>query len=281
MSWQIDLSTWQTVGLIIDYSIKLIAIGFVPEGRRPSSSTAWLLAILLIPFLGLPLFLTMGSPYINKRRHDLQRKANKDIENVQAKVPDYPEGSVIGDELVSMIKMNRRLTSLPATTGYNLGVHSDYEASIQAMSDAVDQAQKYVHVQIYIMAWDDTTDVFFQSLARAVQRGVKVRLLFDQVGSWKYPGYLKLGKRLSEIGVQWRIMLPLQPFRWRFRRPDLRNHRKMLIIDGEHGFIGSQNMIEAGYLNKKNLSSGRRWVDVMVELSGPVVASMNMVFAVD
>lgn len=142
MSWQIDLSTWQTVGLIIDYSIKLIAIGFVPEGRRPSSSTAWLLAILLIPFLGLPLFLTMGSPYINKRRHDLQRKANKDIENVQAKVPDYPEGSVIGDELVSMIKMNRRLTSLPATTGYNLGVHSDYEASIQAMSDAVDQAQK-------------------------------------------------------------------------------------------------------------------------------------------
>ncbi|NOL62717.1 cardiolipin synthase [Corynebacterium ulcerans] len=281
MSWQIDLSTWQTVGLIIDYSIKLIAIGFVPEGRRPSSSTAWLLAILLIPFLGLPLFLTMGSPYINKRRHDLQRKANKDIENVQAKVPDYPEGSVIGDELVSMIKMNRRLTSLPATAGYNLGVHSDYEASIQAMSDAVDQAQKYVHVQIYIMAWDDTTDVFFQSLARAVQRGVKVRLLFDQVGSWKYPGYLKLGKRLSEIGVQWRIMLPLQPFRWRFRRPDLRNHRKMLIIDGEHGFIGSQNMIEAGYLNKKNLSSGRRWVDVMVELSGPVVASMNMVFAVD
>ena len=69
MTLALDLNTWQLIGLIVDYSIKILAIGLVPEGRRPSSSTAWLLAILLLPFIGLLLFLLMGSPYINRRRH--------------------------------------------------------------------------------------------------------------------------------------------------------------------------------------------------------------------
>ncbi|CAB0661676.1 cardiolipin synthase [Corynebacterium diphtheriae bv. mitis] len=270
---------WQTAGLIIDYAIKIVAIGFVPEGRRPSSSTAWLLAILLLPFVGLPLFLLMGSPYINRRRHDVQRRAFQMIRERQSHVPDYPPDTVQSPELTSMIRMNRRLTAMTATTG-SVKLHSDYEETIQAMADAVDQARDYVHVQIYIVAWDDTTDVFFRALERAVQRGVEVRLLFDQVGSWKYPGYRRLGKRLTAIGVDFHLMLPLQPFRWRFRRPDLRNHRKLLIIDGQRGFIGSQNMIASHY-TPRNRSKGRHWVDVMVELEGPIVASMNTVFVVD
>ena len=92
MSWSLDLSFWQLVFLILDYGIKIIAVGFVPEGRRPSSSTAWLLAILVLPFIGLPLFLLMGSPYINRRRHRIQQEANEKIENVTARTPDHPQG---------------------------------------------------------------------------------------------------------------------------------------------------------------------------------------------
>ena len=108
-----------------------------------------------------------------------------------------------------------------------------------------------------------------------------MRLLFDQVGSWKYPGYRGLGKRLTSIGVDWHIMLPLQPWRWRFRRPDLRNHRKLLVIDGHVGFMGSQNLIDSSYLMSTNIKKGRHWVDVMVELTGPIVTSLEMVFAMD
>lgn len=278
----IELGHWQTVGLVIDYSIKLVAIGFVPEGRRPSSSTAWLLIILLLPYLGLPLFLLMGSPYINRRRHRIQEAATRRIDNVHKNVPDYPtEIANLNPELASMIKLNRTLTAMPAVTGTNHGVHSDYHEIIAAMTRAVDTAKEYVHVEIYIMAWDDTTDIFFQALERAVKRGVKVRVLFDHVGSWKYPNFRHLGKRLTAIGVEWYLMLPLLPWRWRFRRPDLRNHRKMLIIDGKRGFLGSLNMIDSSYLLSKNIKDGRHWVDIMVELSGPVIASMNTIFAVD
>ncbi|AZA10636.1 cardiolipin synthase [Corynebacterium gerontici] len=281
MSFQFDLTSWQTVGLVIDYAIKIIAIGFVPEGRRPSSSTAWLLVILLLPFVGLPLFLLMGSPYINRRRHRIQQEALEEINKKQTSIPDRPEDTVIDDELDSMIRLNRCLTGLPAVTGSNHGLLPDYERSIETMAAAVDEAEQYVNVEIYITSWDDTTDVFFRALERAVARGVKVRLLFDQVGSWKYPGYKQLGKRLDAIGVDWHLMLPLQPWRWRFRRPDLRNHRKMLIIDGKRAFMGSQNMIDSSYLTKKNVKEGRHWVDIMVELTGPVVSAMDVVFAVD
>ena len=282
MNINIELGQWQTIGLIIDYSIKLVAIGFVPENRRPSSSNAWLLVILALPYLGLPLFLSMGSPYINQRRHRVQEAATQQIINVHKNVPDYPEGVVnLNPELASVIKLNRTLTAMPAVTGTNHGVHSNYEEIIAAMARAVDKAKHYVHVEIYIVAWDNTTDVFFRALARAVQRGVKVRLLLDHIGSRKYPGFHKLGHRLDAIGVEWYLMLPLLPLRWRWRRPDLRNHRKMLIIDGERGFLGSLNMIDSSYLMPKNIREGRHWVDVMVELSGPVIASMNTIFAVD
>ena len=274
-SLNIDLSFWQLFFLILDYGIKILAIGFVPEGRRPSSSTAWLLAILLLPILGLPLFLLMGSPYINRRRHRIQQEAHDLMEDVTASTPNHPLGR-LSPEVESVIALNRNLTGFPALVGHNRGIYADYDEAIRAISDAVDRAEKYVYIEIYIQSWDEATDVFYQALKRARSRGVEVKLLLDQIGSLKYHGYWKFGRRLSAIGVDWHLMLPLQLHKLRFRRPDLRNHRKLVIIDGQTGFLGSMNMIKRSYRTKD-----RYWVDYMVELTGPVVTSMSAVFAVD
>ncbi|ERS39082.1 MULTISPECIES: phospholipase D-like domain-containing protein [Corynebacterium] len=275
MTWSLDLSFWQLAFLIVDYSIKIIAVGFVPEGRRPSNSTAWLLAILVLPVIGLPLFLLMGSPYINRRRHRIQQEANERLEDISARTPDHPKG-ILSAEVESVIKLNRELTGFPALIGHNLGLHADYDECIRAIAAAVDRAEKYVSIEVYIQSWDEVTDVFFQALARATARGVKVRLLLDQIGSFKYKGYSSLGDKLTEIGVDWRLMLPIQLHKGRFRRPDLRNHRKLVIIDGEVGFIGSINLIKRQYK-----TTDRFWIDYMVELSGPIVTAMTAVFAVD
>lgn len=284
MTLGIDLNTWQIIGLLIDYSIKIAAVGIVPEGRRPSSSNAWLLLILLLPFVGLPLFLLMGSPYINRRRHRIQQEANAMIEDVQDDYPDFPdlpERFRLGPEITSLVRLNRRLTGHPAVIGHNRGLIADYDETIRRMAEVVDTAEKYVHVEIYIVAWDDSTDVFFRALERAVARGVRVRLLFDQIGSLKYPGFFGLGKRLDAIGVEWRHMLPLAPWRFRYRRPDLRNHRKIVVVDGTVGFIGSLNLIDRSYLIRKHVKAQRQWIDYMVELTGPIVSSLEQMFAVD
>lgn len=269
----VHLEWWQTLGLAIEYLIKIVAIGVVPEGRKPGSSTAWLLAILLIPVVGLPMYLIFGSTYLTRRRHRIQTEATEVIANRHTGEPDLPAGFTT--PLADLISGNRRLTALPALTGKGL-LHSDYADCLTQMAHAIDQATDYVLVQIYIMSWDDATDGFFRALQRAVARGVRVQLLFDQVGSWKYPNYRTLGRRMTAAGIEWHLMLPLKPFKWRFRRPDLRNHRKMVIVDGHTGFLGSQNVIDRSYFTGKH-----QWVDAMVEVTGKIVGSMEMLFAVD
>ena len=73
---------WQLVGLIVDYAIKFVMIGIVPGNRKPSSANAWLLLILLLPVVGLPLYLLMGSTIVSRRRHRIQQNANREVDNV-------------------------------------------------------------------------------------------------------------------------------------------------------------------------------------------------------
>ncbi|HCG55227.1 MAG: cardiolipin synthase [Brevibacterium aurantiacum] len=267
--------------IVIEYVVKIIAVGVVPEDRRPSSSSAWLLLILFVPIVGIPLFLMLGSPYINRRRARIQAQADELMHEGADDLPDVPPSLQTAPGFVSIAQLGRRLTALPMVTGDSHGVTSDYEASIKRMSELVDEAREYVHVEIYIMAWDSTTDVFFRALERAADRGVKVRVLFDHIGSRKYPGFHRLGKRLTKGGIDWHLMLPFIPWRGKARRIDLRNHRKLLVVDGKKAMMGSQNMIDSSYLKKSNVKIGRAWHDIMVELSGPIVAAVEAVFATD
>lgn len=278
INWTTVLSvTW----IVIEYIVKIIAIGVVPENRRPSSSSAWLLLILFLPIVGIPLFLLIGSPYINRRRARIQAMANELMHKGADDLPDVPPTLEAPHDFDLIAELGRNLTALPMVTGTNHGITMDYDRTIERMAELVDGAQKYVHVQIYIMAWDDTTDVFFEALKRAAARGVTVRVLYDHIGSRKYPGFHTLGKRLTAAGIQWHLMLPFIPWQGKARRIDLRNHRKLLVVDGNRAMMGSQNMIDSTYDMKENIKVGRHWHDIMVEVSGEIVASIEAVFATD
>jgi cardiolipin synthase len=156
-----------------------------------------------------------------------------------------------------------------------------YPDTIATMAAEVATAERSVDVQFYITAWDDVTGPVFRELAAAAERGVRVRMLFDHLGSRGIPGYQEMLKKLDGTGIEWHTMLPIQPLKGRFRRPDLRNHRKLLVVDGAVGFTGSLNLTEPGYNKPKNHELGREWVELMVRLEGPVVAALAAVFAQD
>jgi cardiolipin synthase A/B len=266
---------------LVELTVKIIALGTIPRNRRPSSSLAWLLLIMVTPFWGLILFFLIGSPFVRGRRERVQLQANRVIEERTADLPELPTSNELPLGVESLVRLNRRLGSLPIMTGTSHGLFGDYDASIAAMTTAVRQARDRVHVEIYIMAWDRTTDAFFTALADAVKRGVTVRLLYDHIGSRKYPGFRRMNRQLTAAGIQWHQMMPIHPLRGRWRRPDLRNHRKLLVVDGEIAFMGSQNMIDASYLLKRNVKIGRRWHDLNIKLSGQIVSSVAAVFALD
>lgn len=281
-SWMVqDLTWWQITLFILDYSIKFVAIGWVPENRNPSASTAWLLVILLIPFLGLPLFLLLGSQHITGRRHEVQALAHDLIRERTAHLPDVPDDVTIADDVIGTFKLSRLLTGMPAVSSTEMGLFTDFDSAIRRMIEVIDGAKESVHVQSYIFALDNRTEPFVEALERAHNRGVEVKVLVDPIGSWKYPGYYKLKKRLNRSGIPWHPMLPVSLVKLTWRRLDLRNHRKLIIVDTKTVFMGSQNLIEPEYQRPKNHRIGREWVDTWMELAGDVALAFDAVFAVD
>src|SRR3954447_20863614 len=268
------------VALVI-LAINIIALGLVPKRRRPSSAMAWLLLILLVPFFGLLAFVLIGSPHVPRKRREEQRAAGAVIQSSLAAIPALPASPDRPDWLDSAMVLNRRLGWLPTVQNNSAELFANYEQSIQAMADLVRTAERYVHVEYFIVCWDSTTAPFFDALQEVVARGVKVRLLYDHVSTLKVPGYKEMLAKFDRAGFEWHPMLPIQPLKGNWRRPDLRNHRKILVVDGRTGFLGSQNMIEPGYDKDKNHAAGREWVELTTRVIGPAVAALNAVFATD
>jgi cardiolipin synthase len=272
---------WALALFLVDFVIRVLAIIYIPRNRRPQTAMAWLLAIFFLPYLGIILFLLLGSRKLPKRRRKKQLEINKYILETTDGIEKVKEDEPWPAFLRPIVELNRTLGAMPLVGGNSGHLYPDYEASLLAMADAVDKAKKYVHVEFYILSLDTTTKPFFDALARAVDRGIIVRVLLDHIASRRSPGYKKTIKRLTKIGALWHLMLPVQPFRGKWQRPDLRNHRKLMVIDGEIAFTGSQNMVDSSYNKPGNIRRGLHWKDLMVRFEGPIVAGINALFVTD
>ncbi|WP_123539686.1 cardiolipin synthase [Plantibacter flavus] len=276
--------SWNWLGitaLVLDFIIRVIAVIVVPRNRRPTAGMAWLLAIFLIPYVGVLAFLLIGNPKLPRVRRRKQYDINVYIRQTTRDLVKANLTSNAPAWFRSVVTLNRNLGSMPLQGGNIASLIGDYEASIHAMADEVDRAEQFVHVEFYILTCDRTTKPFFDALERAVDRGVTVRVLLDHFASWRTPDYKHTLQRLTSMGAQWALMLPLQPFKGKFQRPDLRNHRKMVIVDGAVAFMGSQNMIDRSYNKPGNIKRGLQWQELMTRVEGPGVAGINTIFLSD
>lgn len=277
-----SLSLAITIGLFaIDLSIRVLAVIFVPKNRRPTTAAAWLLAIFFLPYVGAIAFLLFGSNKLPKRRRTKQETINRYIMNATEGIDQAVPDALWPAWFASLVELNRRLGAMPLLGGNTARLFGEYDRSIAEMTAAVETAESFVHVEFYILSLDPTTARFFDALEAAAQRGVTVRVLFDHIASLRIRGYRATKRRLTAMGAQWHPMLPVQPFRGRYQRPDLRNHRKVLVVDGRVGFMGSQNMIDRSYDRWTNRRRGLKWKDLMVRVEGPTVAALNAVFLTD
>ena len=274
-----------TLVTVAHLAIFATALLILPGGRRPQTAMAWLLLILAVPFAGFALFLLFGRTTVGRARKEQQAQVNAAI--LAARPAERPALesrhalAALSEPVQGFARMNHSLGALPMTFGNSVELVSDYAASIAAMRQAVAGARRYVHVQFYITAWDEMTGCFFEELVEATRRGVEVRLLLDHLGSRGIPGYRQLVERLNGTAITWAPMLPIRPLHGQMRRPDLRNHRKILVVDGGVAFSGSQNLVEPHYDKPGNQRAGRAWVDLMARVEGPAVRELNLVFATD
>ncbi|PRB61904.1 MULTISPECIES: cardiolipin synthase [Microbacterium] len=267
--------------LVLDIAIRVTAIIVIPRNRRPTAAMAWLLAVFFIPFVGVFLFLLIGNPRLPRARRRKQDQINEYI----AETSEHLHFGTLRPNAPAwfgpIVQMNQKLGALPLSGDNGAHLISDYQESLDEMAEAIRTAEEYVHVEFYILQSDTATDNFFRALEEVCARGVEVRVLLDHWANQGKPRYRQTIARLNAMGADWHLMLPVQPLKGKMQRPDLRNHRKLLVVDGNIAFLGSQNITDSTYNLPKNIKRGLHWVDLMVRLDGPVVLSVNAIFVAD
>lgn len=267
--------------LLIDLAIRIVAIIVVPRNRKPTAGMAWLLAIFFIPYLGVLFFLLIGNPKLPRHRRRKQAEVDRAILEATHGVERVSDTRSWPSWFEGIVRMNRNLGSMPLVGSNSAQLIGEYQASLDQMAAAIRAAKHYVHVEFYIFALDRTTEPFFDALGEAAARGVTVRVLLDHIASMRVTGYKKTLRRLTDLGVQWHLMLPVQPFKGKYQRPDLRNHRKILVVDGEVAFMGSQNIIDRSYNKKSNERRGLKWQELVARVEGPIVSGLDAIFSSD
>jgi cardiolipin synthase len=265
---------WSLLYLITEWVIRLGMLVYVPQRRPAAAARTWLLFIFLLPWPGLLLYVLFGRIYLPARRQALQERASRFIRQAQAQI-----GARITSEpplpasLETIPGIARRLGDFAPFGGNAIEIFTDYDATIDRLIADIDSAQHHVHLLFYIYEADETGGRVAKALLGAAARGVSCRVLMDAFGSKR--GLRRLGPALRAGGVETVALLPVGLFRRKAARFDLRNHRKIVVIDGHLGYVGSQNIVNPGFVK------GHPNEEIMIRLTGPAVAQLQAVFLAD
>ena len=264
--------SYGTALLIVDWLIRLAALWWIPSRTTPAAARSWLLLVGFVPLLGLPLYLLLGHPWLSRERIERQARASDVIREEQRPLSALRwtprEGAA-----AEMAPLIERQGAFMPTHGNAVALLDDYDASLRALLDDIDGARQQVHLLYYLMFDDAVGDAVTTALCRAAARGVTCRVLLDAVGAKR--GLRAYAPRLRAAGVQVHAMLP-GGLQWRRSgRMDLRNHRKIAVIDNGIGYVGSQNLADAVFV------PGHPNRELVARVQGPVVSHLEGVFASD
>ena len=266
--------------LILEIALALVGLlsaGHVLLNKRdPRAAWGWVAVCLMFPGIGAALYWLMGVNRIRTRartwkakgRFGAESDSGRPDESSRAEAPPFHD-----DPIATLIKVGNTVTRAPLLGGNRIRLLHNGEAAYPAMLDAIATARHTVYLSTYIFRTDATGRRFIDALAAAAARGVDVRVLIDGLGElYSFPW---AGRRLRRARVRVARFLPL--VRTGFHL-NLRNHRKLLVVDGAVGFAGGMNL---GDHHLAEGSNPRRVIDLHVGIEGPVVGQLEEAFLED
>ena len=267
------------IAIIILLLLHFVVIGraILVEGRDPSSRLAWAMAILLFPLLGVLAYAMFGEPWMSGR---IRRRANRIYRQLE-KLPVAQRSKASLDHLpvhfIGPFRTCEGLSQSAATDHNEMALAADSNAAIDMMLADIGAATDTVHISFYIWLDDASGVRMVDAVGAAAKRGVTCRVAADAIGS---RGLIRSPhwQRMKRAGVKLcpSLSAPTGLKTIAARRLDLRNHRKMVIIDNRITYCGSQNCADPEFLVKKQFAP---WVDIMLRFVGPVAIQNQLIFA--
>lgn len=265
---------WALLLAVFNVSVAIFASAHAVLNKRDSrAAVGWVGVIWLSPIIGALLYVWLG---INRIQRRAQRLRSHMPSSVASECPSEDEQATARCEhLTQLVRLVGHNTNRPLLDGNSVTPLVNGDEAFPAMLEAIDQAETSVTMCTFIFDNDRSGEAFTEHLQRATARGVEVRVLVDDMGSrYSWPSGMQL---LEDAGIKSATFLPSFP-PWRFRYSNLRNHRKIMVVDGKIGFTGGMNIREGNYVQPENKSSIQ---DVHFRLEGPVVQQLQEVFAMD
>lgn len=270
--------TWIT-WTILEWVARLVMVPVILRRRlAPNTALAWLAVIFLLPEVGVPLYWLLSGDRLARKRIRLHRQF---VQSLRGRGPASRrwgrERQGIGPQQAAMIQQAERIGGLPIVGGNEVELLGEVRDIVDRLVADIDAAKHHVHLLFYIYRADATGWRVAEALTRARRRGVACRVLADAVGSWKVFRRRGLAAEMNSQGVEFWPALPVAPLRRGLARLDLRNHRKLAVIDGKVGYAGSVNIVNEDYGHWR----AGPWVDIAGRFTGPIVASLQNVFLDD
>jgi cardiolipin synthase len=268
------LTGWLNTGLLLlDVFIIAILLPTVVQQRRESGATlAWVLVIVLLPFIGLLSFWVFGTTRLyfrRRKRRKVEAKLARALEGVQVNLNGEQYITGVSPSLLTLVN---KLDDIGPLAGNAVEVMREGDALFDALEAAFDAATHHIHLTYYIWEADYTGKRLRDALVRAVQRGVTVRLLVDDVGSRQ--ANARFFQPLLAAGGQVERFLKVNVLSRQLNLNN-RNHRKIAIIDGGLTFTGGMNVGDV-YAGR-----GEPWHDLHARIQGPVAYTLQEVFCQD
>ncbi len=269
------------LGVLYPILTVVAVYGVIRQGSRPAKTIAWMLIIIALPLVGIILYSFIG---YNLRKEKLfTRKQARDLQVIDELVErQLVEFEQADSQDSPIVRDHRRLAQLQLRSGKFLllsgnraQVLQDGEETFAAIFTALEQAQSFIHIEYYIFEEGDLADRIADILIEKVKQGVQARLAYDGVGSWSLSK--QYCQRLEEAGVE---VFPFMPVRFGplANRLNYRNHRKIVVVDGQVGFTGGINVSDKYIKGDPELGS---WRDTHLRLEGRAVNFLQYIFLTD
>ena len=265
---------WIYWALAAIYAATVLAIvGVVlSENRNPVKSLAWITVLLTIPGIGILLYIFFGRNIKNTRM--ISRRNKRRLRRNDSETAKSSDTSFLSPTERQQVEMGRALTGAQLHSGNDVTVFNDGTAKFNALLADIESAREYIHVQYYILSDDETGRRLADALLRKAAEGVRVRVIYDHIGSFGTSN--AFFRRLREGGVEihpfFRVAFPLLATRINWR-----NHRKICVIDGKTGYIGGMNIADR-YMHGGKFG---KWRDTHLRITGPAGGALEYSFAVD
>ena len=250
--------------------IRIVMLFYVPQRRSPNAARAWLLLIFVEPYVGLFVYSMFGRPYLPRERLRRQREASRFVRETPAVQGTQAPALPVATQPAA--RLARSLGDFPPVPGNRIDLLPVYEEAVERLVADIDASRATVHLLYYILEPDPTGWKVAEAVMRAAGRGVACRVLMDGMAS--RPGLKRMAPRLREAGAE---VIALLPPGLRGTRRDLRNHRKIAVVDGRVGYAGSQNLVDAYDYKGRGLT----YEELVLRAEGPVVSQLQAVFLTD